>query len=448
MMMWLLLSWPLRRRRFVRGLAISLGLFCLWFAVGCQKKEKKTPPPQTVSTLKLEPQTVRVSREFVGRTEALLSVDIRPLVSGYITGFFFREGEPVRKGQVLFQIDPGPYKAQVDASLAQVARADADIAQADAQLAKAQDAVVRYAPLAPIDAIPRQQYADALAEQRARAAGVLQMQAERQIAAASLEQARLRLSYTTVRSPISGIAGLRRLSSGGLASADDSQALTTVSLSDPIRVTFALSDADYLRYIAPGNSEHRERGHLRTRASHAKTSDLQGKDAINPVREMNFRLRLADGSTYREPGLFYAVGRAADAQTDTVNVVLLYPNPDNRLRPGQYAKVRTDVELRKDVLLVPVNSVQELQGTRLVWVVGPNNEARQRKVEAQERAGNTYIVTSGLQPGDVVIVGGEQKLRPGDKVKPHPTTPAELQENSRESSAGPAPQGSGQASQP
>lgn len=456
--MWFSPSWPIRRRSaqlgarsLARALAISLSVFCLWSTTGCHKKEKKKTPPQTVSTLKLQPQTVRVSREFVGRTEALLSVDIRSQVSGYITGFFFHEGEFVRKGQVLFQIDPAPYKAQVEASLAQVARADADIAQAEAQLAKAQDAVARYAPLAPIDAIPRQQYADALAEQRVRAAEVLQMRANRRIAEGSLEQARLRLGFTTLSSPISGIAGLRRLSTGSLASAEDPQPLTTVSLSDPIRVTFALADADYLRYIAPGNSEHREgkQGRKRAgrtgRAGQTKTSDLQGKDAINPVRDMNFRLLLADGSTYGEPGRFYAVGRVADPQTDTVDVALLYPNPENRLRPGQYAKVRTDVELRKDVLLVPVNSVQQMQGTRLVWVVGPNNEARQRRVDARERAGNAYIVTSGLQPGDTVIVGGEQKLRPGDKVKPHPTNPAQLQENSRDSSAGSASQGNGQS---
>lgn len=395
---------------------------------GCHEKQKKTGPPQTVSVLKLEPQSVRVSRDYVGRTDALLSVDIRPQVSGYITGFFFHEGEFVHRGQRLFQINPLPYQVQVDSALAQLARADADIAQADAQLAKAEDAARRYAPLAGIDAIPRQQYADALAEVRVRSAEVLQMRANRSIAQASLEQARVRLSYTTLRSPISGIAGMRRLTTGGLASAEDPQPLTTISQADPIRVRFSIGDADYLRYIAPPETQGSAR--------HPRTDGLQGKNAINPVRDIDFKLQLADGSTYGQRGRFYGVSRAADTSTDTVEMALLYPNPDYRLRPGEYARVHSNVERRENVLLVPVNAVQELQGARLVWVLGPDNQAKQRNVKAEQRTGNTYIVTDGLKPGDEVIVGGEQKLRPGDKVKPHPVTFAQLEENSSDAEVG------------
>lgn len=127
---------------------------------------------------------------------------------------------------------------------------------------------------------------------------------------------------------------------------------------------------------------------------------------------------LADGTTYDKPGKFYAMSRAANLDTDTVGVILLYANAENRLRPGEYAKVRADVELRKNVLLIPVTCIRESQGSKTVSVIGPDNAASQRVIETEERSGNSYIVTKGLNPGDVVIVGGEQKVKPGDKLKP------------------------------
>jgi multidrug efflux pump subunit AcrA (membrane-fusion protein) len=227
---------------------LLMGLSCI---TGCHERKKKQPPkPRSVSVLRLEPQTADVYREYVGRTAAFLSVDVKPQVTGYITGFYFREGHFVHKGERLFQIDPAPFRAQMNAASAQVAKSDADILRARALLAKARDAETRLAPLAPLDAVPRQQYADAVADVSVRQAELLQMQANRRIADASLEQARVQLSYATLRAPIAGIAGMRRLATGGLANPSDPEPLVTISQCDPIRVEFSVSDADYLRYLA------------------------------------------------------------------------------------------------------------------------------------------------------------------------------------------------------
>lgn len=407
------------------AIMLPLALLCTLFAAtGCHSKEKKPVTPQTVSVLKIEPRSVRISRDYVGRTDAFLSADIRSQVTGYITAFYFHEGERVHKGQLLFQISPLNFRSQVEASAAELERADADIEKAILALARAEDTVRRYAPLAPTNAIPRQQYADALAEAALRGAELDQMKASRHVAEANLRQAQIRLGYTTLRSPITGIAGLRHLSIGSLASENDTAPLVTISQSEPMRVTFSVSDADYLRYIAP-EQHASSRGH----GSDGPTQ-LQGPRAPNPAKDIRFELRLADGSTYDRKGQFYAVGRAADPDTDTLQIVLLYANPNNRLRPGQYVKVRANVELRKNVLLLPSGAVQQLQGSRLVWLLGPDNTVRQREIKAEQGVGNAYLVTSGLKPGDLVVVGGEQKLRPGDKVKPHFTSAEKLGESS------------------
>lgn len=355
----------------------------------------------------LEPQTVRIYRDYVGRTHAFLSVEVRPQTTGLVTGFFFKEGEHVRKGQLLFALDPRLSRVQVEAAKARSAQALAQVAQAEAQLERAADAIRRYAPLAATEAIPRQQYTDAVAEEKVRRAELQGCRARADIARAEIKQAEIQLGFTSIRAPISGIVGMRRLTTGGLAAPGDAEPLATISQSDPIRVSFAISDADYLRFLAPRQS-------TRTGAGGTDTATA----TTNPVSAMQWKLQLADGSTYDHPGRFYALGRAANPETDTVEVVLLYPNANDRLRPEQYAEVRADVEKQSNVLLVPVTAVRETQGAKTVWVVGPGGTAGERTIVAASRSGNAYIVTKGLQPGDAIVVSGEQKLRPGDRVKP------------------------------
>lgn len=383
---------------------------------GChQKKHKKEPAPRPVSVLRLEPQHATIFRDYVGRTEAWFSVDIRPQVNGYISQVDFREGQHVHKGQILFRIQSAPFVAQLRAAEAQVARADADIERASAAELKAEDAAARYAPLAGTNAIPRQQYADALSDVAMRKAELAQARASRQIAEAGVEQARLSLAYTVVRAPLSGIIGMRQLTVGALTTVAIAEPLATISQLDPIRITFSVPDAEYLHDLAPSSASH--------------TGGAPGVD------RMQFQLQLADGSALPRPARFYALERAVNAQTDSIGVTVLYDNADDRLRPGEYVQVRSNVQ-SKDVLLVPVSAVRETQGTQLVWIVAADNKAAQRVIQAEQRVGNALAVTSGLKPGDQVIVGGEQKLRPGDPVKPVLVSPNTLGEANGETGLG------------
>lgn len=385
---------------------------------GCRGKPKKQqPPPRPVTVLRLEPQVATLYQQYVGRTEAFYTVDLHAQVTGYISAVTFREGQHVTRGQVLFRIDEAPFLAQMAAAQAQVARADADIARADAGLAQAEDAARRYAPLATTDAIPRQQYADALALVATRKAELAQAQASRQVAQVGLLDARIRLGYAVVRAPMSGIIGMRQMTVGALTTADSPQALATISQLDPIRVTFSVPDAEYLRNLAP----------------------QPGTSIADRTRSMQFRLELADGSVLPGSAKFYALERALNQQTDTMLVTVLYANPNDSLRPGEYVSVRSNVESAR-VLLVPVGAVRETQGTQLVWVLDANNTATQRTIRAQRRVGNAYAVESGLAPGDEVIVGGEQKLRPGDEVKPVLVSPQSLGETDENTGLGSRPE--------
>lgn len=186
--------------------------------------------------------------------------------------------------------------------------------------------------------------------------------------------------------------------------------LATISMSDPLRVDFSVSDADYLRYLAPPEPNNHPVHPASTKA-------------VRP-QLIHWNLLLADGSTYPLPGKFYALARSADPRTDTVQVELLYPNPQGRLRPGQYANIRADMESRQNVLLVPVSAIRVSQGTKIVSVVGSDHVVAERSIETEERSGSSYIVKKGLQAGDFVIIGGEQKVKPGERVNPQIVAPS------------------------
>ena len=375
-----------------RVYGFAMVIFVLGLLVGC--KAKPPPPPaQMVSVMQLDAQSVHLTRSYVGRLEALTSADLRPRSTGYITGFFFQEGDAVRAGQLLFRVDTRLYRLRTAAAKAQLTRSEADIRKSQALFEQARDRARRYAPLAATRAIPEEQYTDARFEARIQEANLAQARAERQLAQSNLEQATFEQSYGAVRAPISGIAGARRVGIGDLASASDPAPLVTISQSDPVRVRVSISDADYLQYVAP--AARAPRG-----------------------RSIDWKLLLADGSTYPLAGRMVTTSRAADPQTGTLELVLLFPNPGDRLRPGQYAKVSAELEQHDNVLVVPVTSVRISQGSKTVSVLDPNDVVEQRTIEAEERMGNSYVVTKGLNAGDKVIVGGEQKVKPGDHVRP------------------------------
>jgi membrane fusion protein (multidrug efflux system) len=219
------------------------------------------------------------------------------------------------------------------------------------------------------------------------------------LARAELEQARYEEGFGELRAPIAGIVGARRVGVGDLASASATEPLATISQSTTVRVRVSISDADYLRYVSPADDSQTTHGH-----------------------DANWIMTLADGSQYDLPGRWVATSRAADPDTGTLELLLLFPNPDNRLRPGQFARVAADLEQRDDALLIPVTSVRISQGSKTVSILGSQGKVAQRAITADERTADSYIVTQGLAAGDRVIVGGEQKVRAGDRVtaKPFP----------------------------
>ncbi len=339
----------------------------------------------------VEPRTVAIYRTYVARVRALYTVQIRSRVEGELTAFHFRDGEEIRKGRLLFSIDPAPYQIAVQSAQANLARATSNLAGSQAQLQKAQRDVDRYEPLAKIHAIPGQDLADARAAQQVRDAQLKQSQAEVEVQKAAVSQARLNLEHTRIYSPIDGVIGDRKVDPGNLVSASSTTPLATISSSNPILVSFAVGDAEYLRYFAARNGHSRADG-------------------------ANYELLLADGSRFPFPGRFMHVSRALNQQTDTLTIVLRFPNPHHVLRPGEYARVRADLERQPNTLLVPVVAVQTIQGTESVLLVDRDNKVRQRTITTSSRQGENYVVSGGLNPGDRVIVEGQQKVRPGDKV--------------------------------
>jgi RND family efflux transporter MFP subunit len=388
------------RRRTARIVALNTIAFVCFGIAGCSSFSSQQPsaaaaPPAAVGALTIAPQTVSIFREYVARTQAVYTVKVRSRVTGELVGYDFQGGQAVHKGRLLFTIDPTPYRIAVASAQANLSKARSDVAEAQAQLDKADKDVQRYEPLAKIHAIPQQDLADAQAAEQVRRAQLKQSQAEVGVQQALVNEAQLNLEHTRIYSPIDGVIGEREVDPGNLVSATSTTPLATLSSSNPMLVSFAVSDAEYLRYFTP------------------KKDRLVHPDAVK------YQLLLADGTKYPHPGVFLHVSRALNEKTDTLSVVLRFPNPNHVLRPGEYAQVRADLEQAPDTLLVPVVAVQTIQGTESVLLVDSSDRVVQRTITTSSRQGANYVVTSGLKPGDRVIVQGQQKVQPGDKVKPH-----------------------------
>ncbi|MES2222713.1 MAG: efflux RND transporter periplasmic adaptor subunit [Acidobacteriota bacterium] len=370
---------------------LCVGIFVSGGGDSHQSKNKDASVA-TVGVTTVAPQTVAIYRTYVARVRALYTVQIRSRVEGELTAFHFRNGEEIRKGSLLFTIDPAPYQIAVQSAQANLARAMSNLAGAQAQLEKARRDVDRYEPLAKIHAIPGQDLADARAAHQVRNAQLKQSQAEVEVQKAAVSQAKLNLQHTRIYSPIDGVIGDRKVDPGNLVSASSTTPLATISSSDPMLVSFAVGDAEYLRYFAARDGHSRADG-------------------------ANYQLLLADGSRFPFPGKFMHVSRALNQQTDTLTIVLRFPNPHHVLRPGEYARVRADLEREPNTLLVPVVAVQTIQGTESVLLVDRDYKVRQRTITTSSRQGESYVVSGGLNPGDRVIVQGQQKVRPGDRVE-------------------------------
>ena len=351
------------------------------------KQAAAVPPPPAVVVAEVVQKTVPIYSEFVAQTDAKETVEIRARVQAFLDAQHFTEGTIVKKDQLLFTLDKREYEAKL-------LQAKAQLEGSLARLGKAETDERRLKPLAERRAVPQQDYDNAAANLETARAGV-------SAARADVVGSELDLSYTTIRSPISGLIGRRLVSPGNLVGKGDATLLDTVSSIDPIRVNTTISEAEYLRLFA----NRKERGN--------SSGQLE--------------LILADGSVFPHKGKLVIVDRAVDQKTGTLNFVAEFPNPEGQLRPGQFGRVRAVTEMARDAILIPKRAVQEIQGMKSVLVVGADNMVALRTIQPGETVGDLLVVRAGLKPGERVIVDGVQKARPGSKVNPSTAATAAAQ---------------------
>ncbi len=349
----------------------------------CSRESHAPPAPQPVATLTMQAQPTSLTQEYPAQLEASNTVEIRPQVGGILSRQAALEGTLVKRGQILFEIDPQPY-------VAALAQAQAGLAQARAAQAEAQRDLARARPLSALDALSQKELDAAVA---ADASAKSQVQAGQ----AAVKTAELNLGYTQVRSPIDGLMSRALIRLGGVVTAYTTL-LTTVYQTDPMYANFSVGEQRLLQV-------QRELG--------------RPLDQHNPSQRQ-FRILLADGSEYELPGSLNFVDAAVDLRTDTLAMRLTIPNPKQFLHAGQYIRVIVATRERPNALLLPQRAVQVLQDKNYVWIVDQAGVAQQRDVKMGQQQGNDWVVESGLAPGDVVIVDGTQKLRPGMPVSVQP----------------------------
>ena len=378
----------------VAALFASAGLVALASAAisGCESKGASAtagpPPAMPVSVVKAEKQDVPVSGEWVGTLDGYVNAQIQPQASGYLIKQDYREGAPVEKGQVLFEIDPRPFEAALH-------QAEGQLGQAKAQLALANINVTRDTPLAEAHAIARSQLDNEIQQK-------VQAEAAVDTAQAAVDTAKLNLGFTQVRSLISGVAGQATTQVGNLVGAQS--VLTSVSQLDPIKVYFSISDSEYLALVE--------------RARKGGGSLLRGNSNI-PLT-----LTLSNGDPYPHKGRIDFVDRQLNAQTGAIRIAASFPNPGNVLRPGQFGRVLADTEVLHNAVLVPQAAVSDFQGQKQIYTVAANHTAHVNTVTLGPQYGNDWVIESGLNPGDMVITDNLQKLREGAPVNPQVTNPS------------------------
>jgi membrane fusion protein (multidrug efflux system) len=374
-------------RRF-RAIILSCVTMLLFIAPACEKKNAIVLPPPTVEVMSVKRQDVPIYREWIGTLDGYVNADVRAQVSGYLLSQDYKEGTLVKKGDVLFKIDP----RLIEASLEQ---ANGQLAQAQAQLGRTEIEVKRDTPLAKAGAISQQELDNAVQAN-------LGAKADVDAAQAAVNKAQIDLGFTKIVAPVDGIAGLANAQVGDLVG-PSSAPLTTVSTVNPIKVLFTISEQDYLKYLA-------------------RLPDVESRSQYR--QDLQMELIFPDGSTYPQPGKFYAAQRQVDSKTGTLQIAGEFPNPLNVLKPGQFVRVRVRTNVHKNALLVPQRAVIELQSVYQVAVVTPSNTVEMRSVKVGDRYGAMWIVTDGLNDGDRVVVEGVQKVREGLQVNVEAYSPA------------------------
>jgi RND family efflux transporter MFP subunit len=359
----------------------------LLISLGCSNGRVRAaapPPPPVVEVAPVIQKNVPVQGEWVGTLEGYVNAQIQPQVSGYLIRQDYQEGGLVRKGQLLFEIDPRPFQAVLD-------QAKGQLAQAEAQMANAELNVKRDIPEAQAHAIPQSQLDT---DTQALLAAKASVEADQ----AAVEQAAINLGYTRVTSLIDGIAGINTVQVGNLVG--PSAVLTAVSQVSPIKVYFPISEQEYLR-MADGGSPG-------------------SVDWLTHASRIPLLLTLADGDVYPHPGRIIFADRQVNTQTGTIQIVGEFPNSKNLLRPGQYARVQAPTGNIEGALLVPQAAVNQQQGSNQVTVVSADNRAQLRAVQVGPTLGTLWVVTSGLKPGERVIAVGADKVKEGGLVNPTP----------------------------
>jgi RND family efflux transporter MFP subunit len=411
---------------------------------GCGEKQAEAvaPPPPDVEVVQVVPQDVPITKEWVGVLKGLVNADIRPQVSGYVVRQVYTNGAFVRKGEVLFEIDPRTTQASADQAKANLEQAKGTLEQAKAALeqakasveqakanqqkaeadyGKTQIDVARYRPLAAAKAISQQELDNAVQADLAAKAQVESMKAavataNSNIAAqnalitaqtaniaaaqAAVDNAQINLGFTKVTSLIDGVAGIANAQVGELVTPQGPMPLTTISTVDPILAQFAASEQEYLAAVSRYGSV--------------------GSEVEAAFRQISFELVLADGSLFAQRGRLQYLDREIDVRTGSINVQIAFPNPGNLLRPGGYATVRAVTKVQKGALAVPQRAVTELQGRFTVGVVGSDGKVSLREVKPGDKVGSLWVINEGLKAGDSVVAEGTQKVREGMQVNPKP----------------------------
>jgi membrane fusion protein (multidrug efflux system) len=382
----------------------------LVLVTGCKQGQKAAPPPPLVEVINVLQKDVPIHFEWIGTADGLVNAVIRAQVMGYLVKQNYREGDFVKKDQVLFEIDPRPFKvaldqakATLDQAVASLEQSKAEVARQEARYTVAKANLARIKPLADQNAVSKKDLDDAIGNEQssqaavvAAQAAVVAGQAAVGVAKAAVDKAQLDLDFTKLTSPVAGIAGIAKAQIGNLVGPGQLEELTTVSTVDPIKVYISVSEQEYMNA-------------METR---------QARGAL--AQKMPLELILADGRVYPHTGEFALADRQVDVKTGTIKVGALFKNPGNILRPGQFARVRALIGVKKGALLVPQRAVTELQGSYQVAVVGSDNKIDIRPVKAAERIEQLWVIDEGLKPGERVVVEGIQKVRQGMLVTPKP----------------------------
>lgn len=356
--------------------------------VGCSGKkqgaQQQAMGPMPVTVMAVQQESVPIYGNWIGNLAGYVTANIQPQVSGYLIRQDYKEGSSVHKGQVLFEIDPRPFQASLD-------QAKGQVAQVQAQLQLAQINVHRDTPLARAHAIAQSQLDNDLQQLAAEKAALASAQA-------NVETAQLNLGFTKVRSLVDGVAGLAATQVGALVS--PSTTLTTVSQVNPIKVYFSISEQEYLDLSSSVRA-------------------LGKADLLDSGNAVPLQLTLANGQVYPEKGHIIFVDRAVNPQTGTILIAGAFANPRDLLRPGQYGHIKAETSIDQNALLIPQQALNQLQGNYVVAVVGSDHKIHMTPVQLGPEFGSMQVISKGLQPGDLIVIQGIEKLREGMPVVPH-----------------------------